>query len=119
MSIIYVTDFMQKQNPRTLLRGFSIWDFVGLLPVNPLAYVVTYYICHNRNYEYNYVCHRPHLLPIGRSRQIYHTMLCTVLSNKANNSIPYISNIIIIVYPVKISKTEPENLSNYTKYQKT
>ena len=48
--------------------------FVGLLPVNPLADVITNHTRCDRNYEVYYVFHEFHLLPDGRSRHLKYTM---------------------------------------------
>lgn len=48
--------FTQKKNPESASsRDFLC--FVGLLPVKPLANVVTSYTCYNRKNESNYVDH--------------------------------------------------------------
>jgi hypothetical protein len=60
-------DTQAKPRRVAALRGF-FRDFVGLLPVNPLAYVVTDYTGHDRNYECYEIYHEFHLLPDGRSR---------------------------------------------------
>ena len=53
--------------------------FVGLLPVKPLAYVITNYTCCDRNYEGQNVYHEFHPLPDGRDRLKYYiiyTLYC-------------------------------------------
>ena len=50
----------RKRKPRRPPpSGFSFWDFVGLLPINPLTDVVANYTCHDRNKKRIYVQHEP------------------------------------------------------------
>ena len=62
---------MQVKPPKVAAFGGFFWDFVGLLPINPLTDVVANYTCHDRNKKRSYVIQQVHLLPDGRSRLGY------------------------------------------------
>ena len=63
--------FMQVKPPKVAAFGGFFWDFVGLLPINPLTDVVANYTCHDRNKKRSYVIQQVHLLPDRRSRLGY------------------------------------------------
>jgi hypothetical protein len=60
----------KRKSKERYLLAFPFWDIVELLPVYPLANVVTNYTSHNRNNKRKYVTHEFHLLPDGRSRRL-------------------------------------------------
>ena len=97
----------KTNTPELPASGVFFWDFVGLSPVNPLANVIAYHVCRNSNQKHDYVLHGIHLLPFGRSRQEKYTIYCQKSNNPTFYRMPF----------VKISKTEPEKHSIYTKSQ--